>query len=946
MAGNSYTYSDARTRAAGLVACLALLATVVIVVAAPAAHAMPAPILVTTASDLVALDGACSLREAIETADNMVTTDCGSGNPGLDIIELPASSTITLTGALPFIDDEELRIEGNGATIDANSTGGIMIVAADLTLNDLTLTRGDAGGAPGGAIYIFDGPVVTLDSVVVTSNRASSGGGITVEGGTLRIINGSEVINNTTTSPSAGIGGGGIQLWTSSTASSALEVTDSAIVNNFSMSSGGGIYAQADATVTITDSTISSNNAQVSGGGIASEAGSNVNITDALMSANATIGGGSALYSQGTTTLVRSTLELNAGFGTIWALGPLAFTDVSVLNNVGGGPTGFAGIWSEADVTATRLVVTGDTVVVQSGSFTGTDLALTDALFAVGSGTVELTTSVFEQSPIEMFFVNAPADLTVSSSSLRTNGRAALVMAANGVATASATLQNSTVEVAGSAAGVSLAGSNSSLQLVHSTVVGGTSGGIAVADGVATIGGSIVVAPPGAQAVSLTGTGSITSGSYNIIGPTTFVAPFNATDMVGVVDAGLLPLALNDGGTTLTNDLTAGSVARDHVTGALTAGLTSPVVDQNGTGRPLDDYPDAGAYEAQEVPVAPVASDDAVSTAFDTAVTFNVVDGSAGGADTDANGDVLSVTAVAGFSNGSATFSGPNITYTPTAGFVGNDDATYTISDGNGGSDTASVSVAVAAATGTVLCDGKVVTHNMNAGASGTGTAGDDVFLGTPGADMINGLGGDDTICGEDGNDTIDGGDGVDFIYGGAGDDTMTGGLGNDRIRGQQGIDVIDGGPGNDFLYGGIDGDTINGGDGRDLIGGFGGADTLNGGPGNDRIFGGFGADLINGGSGNDNINGLIGNDVINGDDDNDQLKGDQGQDTINGGSGGDVLSGGNSLDILNGNGGDDDVSGGKSDDTLTGGPGTDTCSGNTGTDTADATCEQTFGIP
>jgi alpha-tubulin suppressor-like RCC1 family protein len=237
-------------------------------------------------------------------------------------------------------------------------------------------------------------------------------------------------------------------------------------------------------------------------------------------------------------------------------------------------------------------------------------------------------------------------------------------------------------------------------------------------------------------------------------------------------------------------------------------------------------------------------------------------------------------------------------------------------------------------------CDGKTVTIDMNTGASGTGTAGDDVILGTPGDDVIDVGEGDDVVCAGDGNDVVVGGDGADRLFGEGG---------RDILRGNAGVDHVDGGDGDDRVLGGIDGDTLIGGAGDDYLGGFGGADTIDGGPGNETIFGGFGADTIDGGPGNDVISGLIGNDTINGDDGNDTLNGDRGNDTVNGGAGNDTINGGNGNDVLNGDAGADSVNGGRADDQLSGGAGgNDTCVGNkqNNADTADASCEQIFGVP
>jgi hypothetical protein len=59
--------------------------------------------------------------------------------------------------------------------------------------------------------------------------------------------------------------------------------------------------------------------------------------------------------------------------------------------------------------------------------------------------------------------------------------------------------------------------------------------------------------------------------------------------------------------------------------------------------------------------------------------------------------DVLMVTAVANPTNGIVATNGISITYTPTLNFNGLDVFTYTVGDGNGGFDTATVTVTVEA---------------------------------------------------------------------------------------------------------------------------------------------------------------------------------------------------------------------------------------------------------
>ena len=90
---------------------------------------------------------------------------------------------------------------------------------------------------------------------------------------------------------------------------------------------------------------------------------------------------------------------------------------------------------------------------------------------------------------------------------------------------------------------------------------------------------------------------------------------------------------------------------------------------------------------------APVANDDSAGTPEDTAVTIDVL---ANDTDEDA-GDppLMSVAFVTQGANGTVTNNGTDVTYTPAADFNGVDSFTYTASDGNGGFDSATVTITV-----------------------------------------------------------------------------------------------------------------------------------------------------------------------------------------------------------------------------------------------------------
>jgi VCBS repeat-containing protein len=87
----------------------------------------------------------------------------------------------------------------------------------------------------------------------------------------------------------------------------------------------------------------------------------------------------------------------------------------------------------------------------------------------------------------------------------------------------------------------------------------------------------------------------------------------------------------------------------------------------------------------------PVATDDTATVPFDS--TNNKIDVLAN--DDDPDGDTLTITGVSVASHGTTNTDGDYVYYTPTVGYSGDDSFTYTINDGNGGTDTGAVSITV-----------------------------------------------------------------------------------------------------------------------------------------------------------------------------------------------------------------------------------------------------------
>ncbi|HET8941865.1 MAG TPA: CSLREA domain-containing protein [Rudaea sp.] len=164
----------------------------------PAASA--ARIDVNTATDAVAVDGQCSLREAItavnkQAASGNLTGECAAGDGNDDTVIVPAGTyTLAITGVnennnasgdLDILADIRIQGTANGATvIDANGIDRIIdIVSSAVTVRfaDLKLLNGHAPvsttehGQAGGAVNNGNGATLVLSRVELANNESGVG---------------------------------------------------------------------------------------------------------------------------------------------------------------------------------------------------------------------------------------------------------------------------------------------------------------------------------------------------------------------------------------------------------------------------------------------------------------------------------------------------------------------------------------------------------------------------------------------------------------------------------------------------------------------------------------------------------------------------------------------------------------------------------------------------
>jgi len=223
--------------------------------------------------------------------------------------------------------------------------------------------------------------------------------------------------------------------------------------------------------------------------------------------------------------------------------------------------------------------------------------------------------------------------------------------------------------------------------------------------------------------------------------------------------------------------------------------------------------------------------------------------------DSDPDGDSLAILSVSGATLNADGSISLNVG-------TANGSFTYTITDGHGGTATATVNyTAVNANPGFDLT---AQTYALTYNASYLDAAG--------GNDSLTGGNGFDALLGGTGNDNLIGGNNNDILRGGAGNDSMDGGLGTDLLdfsdagaainlagfsqgTNAGGFFTVNVGLGTDSyknmegVIGSANNDTINGSSLGDWLDGNAGADTINGAAGSDTIIGGVGADVLRGGT-------------------------------------------------------------------------------------------------
>lgn len=240
----------------------------------------------STADQIVAGDGACTLKEAVSNANALRDTtngDCTAGfNP---TIVLGERQRYTMTTAMAgdccsaLIFTHSVRVEGHGSTIarDPTLSSELRLLLAqssiegEIAIEDLTIS---GGRATGGGIFVQSGASLRLNRCTVRDNTAGSGR----LGGGLRNLGNTTIENSTFTGNS---GGGAAVHSSEGTTSHNVVIVNSTFSGNTGdylaedgvtmIHEPGGAIAlvgRSEGALTVLSSTVTNNSATLGGGGL------------------------------------------------------------------------------------------------------------------------------------------------------------------------------------------------------------------------------------------------------------------------------------------------------------------------------------------------------------------------------------------------------------------------------------------------------------------------------------------------------------------------------------------------------------------------------------------------------------------------------------------------------------------------------------------------------
>jgi hypothetical protein len=508
-----------------------------------------------------AVEGSCTLRAAIETANasgGAFTIDLPAGTYPLSLGQLVITNPVgvSIVGA----DQQTTTIDGSGQADRVLQLSGYGVQAQ---LSNLTITGGtaptpsntsgvDPGWGGGISLYSTSGSLI-LDGVTVTNNTASNGGGGIDSFGRLWLTNSTVTGNLVTASNDAWSGGGGID----NELTGSANLADTAVTGNTITGTGTPAVTLVSGGGMVTYGTLA-----VSGGSFDHNT---VNIPSGASPSSTSEGDGGGITVDGQTTLTganvsNNTLEPAAGSTNTTAFGGGVDAAAGLSTVAGSGITGNTA--TSDSVTAgggiaiqsglpgiTGTQIGGNSATVTNGSFTGGYMGLGSLAGGGGVAAVQNGSVAMASSTISDNSVDASTTQTAPTGAVLEAGGGGLLVLSGTSVINSTTIEDNSAGVTGAATTEGDGGGVLALnplvggliiqrsQVSFNTAGSGLGGGVVAVDTGSTtlqsdtINGNTATAAPGAGGdASGSGGGVFGSGTTSITNTT---LDGNQADLVG-----------------------------------------------------------------------------------------------------------------------------------------------------------------------------------------------------------------------------------------------------------------------------------------------------------------------------------------------------------------------------------------------------------------------------
>lgn len=325
---------------------------------------------------------------AFKTAFNAVNT--GSG--GTITFSCPSAATIPLTGVAPanyYVNNNVVMIidGGNKITFDGAGTYAFFQLGGNLTLKNLTITRGQYNAAY--PIEVLGG-ALTLDHVTATNNNAK--GGVVYTSASTVITNstfsGNSIVNAANGSDYAGaavrIVGGTVRISGSTFDHNTIKTSGSTIT---SPGNGGAISNESGGLLYVSNSTFTANSA-FDGGAIRGDASSSgkIHIARSTFTGNQAVYGGAIENFGNELRLDYNRFDSNTAAnigGALWSLGGLAFVNWSEFTGNTAAATGGAVHCDGTNFYVFASTFSGNKANTQNGGFLNHGGAIYSACYTV-----------------------------------------------------------------------------------------------------------------------------------------------------------------------------------------------------------------------------------------------------------------------------------------------------------------------------------------------------------------------------------------------------------------------------------------------------------------------------------------------------------------------------------------------------------------------------------